>query len=45
MTMMPGGRCAYEMAKNCGCTYASVGIRVSYIFKFVACVSGEDVNF
>ena len=45
MTVMADGRCAYEIVKKCGCTYGSVGITVSYIFRFVACISGEAVNF
>jgi hypothetical protein len=45
MTVMPDGQCAYEIVKKCGRTYASVGVTVSYIFKFVACISGEAVNF
>jgi len=44
MTVMLDGRCAYEIVKKCGCTYASVGITVSYIFKFVYCISGEVFN-
>jgi len=45
MTVMPDGMCAYEIVKKCGCSHASVGITVSYIFKFVACISREAVNF